>query len=235
VFKSALLASARGVAVARSAPIVVADRLSDLLSLVVLVAIGSMAFTGYGWIALIALALVAGVLVFVVWESLTLRIIDRLAKFNFGVKLAPKLREAYRALQDVTTPTALILMTVVSAVAWALECTALWLILRGLATPTSITLAFFAYATATIAGAIAMLPGGLGGTEATMQKILTSLGGVQTAAAGAATLLVRLATLWFAVVLGYVALVVFRRKYDRNTHTQNEGDAEVPATAASVR
>ena len=84
----------------------------------------------------------------------------------------------------------------------------------------SFALSFFVYGTATIAGAIAMLPGGLGGTELAMRTMLDRLGGVPIAPAAAATLLVRLATLWFAVALGFVALWIFRARYDRGTEAR---------------
>lgn len=216
VFKSALLASARGVPVARSAPIVVADRVTDLLSLVLLVGVGSLSFPGYGWIALVALALVAGVLFFVMVPKVTLALIDLTARMGPLARLTPKLREAFGALRVVTTPGALVIATVISVIAWALECAGLWILQSGLHSPVSISLAFFAYATATIAGAIAMLPGGLGGTELTMRTILHGMGSVATPVAAASVLLVRLATLWFAVVLGFFALAVFRRGFDRH-------------------
>lgn len=216
VFKSVLLASARGVPIATSAPIVVADRLTDLLSLIALVGVGSAMFPGYGWIALTAAAMVAGVLFFVVFEAVALKMIDTVGGFGVGARLAPKLREAYTALRTVTTPGALVWATVISVVAWGMECTALLLILHGLHEPVAPSLAFFAYATATIAGAIAMLPGGLGGTEAVMRQMLISIGHVSVAGAAVATLVVRLATLWFAVLVGFIGLAVFRRLYDRH-------------------
>ncbi|MEI8255126.1 MAG: lysylphosphatidylglycerol synthase transmembrane domain-containing protein [Deltaproteobacteria bacterium] len=226
VFKSALLLSARGTPIAKSAPIVVADRLTDLLSLIVLVAIGGAAFPGYAWIAAIAGGMVAGVLFFVVFETVTLRMIATISGFKLGAGLAPKLEEAYRSLKVMTSPGALIAMTGLSVVAWGLECGALALILKGLGAPVRIEVAFFSYATATIAGAVAMLPGGLGGTEVTMRQMLTAIGRITPAAAGAATLLVRLATLWFAVIVGFVALAVFRRRYDR--HVGAEAKAGSP-------
>ena len=233
VFKSALLASARGTAIAKSAPIVVADRLTDLLSLIVLVAIGSAAFPGYAWIALIAGGMVSGVMFFVLFEALTLKMIATFGGFKLGAKIAPKLEEAYRSLRVVTSPTALLAATALSVVAWGLECAALSLILRGLGAPVRIEVAFFSYATATIAGAIAMLPGGLGGTEVTMRQMLTTIGRITPAAAGAATLLVRLATLWFAVGIGFIALAVFRRRYDRHVTPDSPPEVDGPAVAAS--
>jgi uncharacterized protein (TIRG00374 family) len=56
-----------------------------------------------------------------------------------------------------------------------------------------------------LVGAISFLPGGLGGTEATMIALLVAHG-LPLPESVAATLVVRLATLWFAIVLGLAAL-----------------------------
>jgi uncharacterized protein (TIRG00374 family) len=73
----------------------------------------------------------------------------------------------------------------------------------------------FAYAAPTIVGALAMLPGGVGLTEMGMTGALLEVGGaaVTRSSAGAITVLIRLATLWWAVLLGLVAFWCFRR-YD---------------------
>ncbi|MBL8678443.1 MAG: flippase-like domain-containing protein [Myxococcales bacterium] len=215
VFRSALLASARGTPVALSAPIVIADRVTDLLALVLLVGVGSAYFAGYAWIGLAALALVSAVFFFVFVPAAAELVFVIASKLGPLAKIVPKLREAYGALRTVLSPSAVIATTLVSIVAWGLECVGLWVILRGLGQPTSLALSFFVYGTATVAGALAMLPGGLGGTELTMRTMLTSLGAMPAAPAAAATLLVRIATLWFAVLVGFIALWVFRQRYDR--------------------
>jgi uncharacterized protein (TIRG00374 family) len=215
VFRSALLLSARGTPVARSAPIVIADRVTDLLALVLLVGIGSLQFAGYAWIAAIATLMVAVVIAFVFvrpFAELLFRVLDRIPVLS---KLGPKIREAYAALQTVMSPKAVVMMTALSVLAWGLECLGLWAILQGLQHPAPVALAFFVYATSTIAGALAMLPGGLGGTEVVMRTMLVALGGLPVAPAAAATLLVRLATLWFAIVVGFAALAVVRLNFDR--------------------
>ena len=72
---------------------------------------------------------------------------------------------------------------------------------------------FFAYSASTIAGALAMMPGGLGVTEAGMTGLIQALSGgaIEATAASAATILTRLATLWWAVVVGAIALAILRR------------------------
>ncbi|MGB4441737.1 MAG: lysylphosphatidylglycerol synthase domain-containing protein, partial [Coriobacteriia bacterium] len=61
------------------------------------------------------------------------------------------------------------------------------------------------YGVATIAGAFSFLPGGIGLTEASMAGILMAAG-MGASAASAATLVTRVATLWWSVGVGWVAL-----------------------------
>ena len=74
-------------------------------------------------------------------------------------------------------------------------------------------LAVVIYAGTTIAGALSFLPGGLGVTEGAMTLALVEgAAHFDRASAVAATLLTRLATLWFAVVLGIGFLALARRR-----------------------
>jgi uncharacterized protein (TIRG00374 family) len=107
----------------------------------------------------------------------------------------------------------LLIGTAVAVVAWGLECAALHIILLGLGGDLLTWYAStFAYSASTIAGAVAMMPGGLGVTEASMTGLLQALGDdrMTPAVATAATILVRIATLWYAVAIGVAALGLFR-------------------------
>jgi uncharacterized membrane protein YbhN (UPF0104 family) len=64
------------------------------------------------------------------------------------------------------------------------------------------------YATAILVGALIMLPGGVIGTEGSMVGLLRGIGLTRTDAS-AATIIIRLCTLWFAVVLGLATLGLF--------------------------
>jgi uncharacterized protein (TIRG00374 family) len=75
----------------------------------------------------------------------------------------------------------------------------------------SLSVALFIYAFSMLVGALSFLPGGLGGAEATMVALLM-LNHIAQPQAVAATILIRLATLWFAVVLGVIALTLPERK-----------------------
>jgi uncharacterized protein (TIRG00374 family) len=92
-----------------------------------------------------------------------------------------------------------------SVVAWAAEAWALYLILHWMGLEVSLASAVFIYAISMLAGAMSFMPGGLGGAEAAMVSLLMWKG-VGGAEAVAATILIRMATLWFAVAIGGVAL-----------------------------
>jgi uncharacterized protein (TIRG00374 family) len=96
-------------------------------------------------------------------------------------------------------------------VAWGSEGVAFYYIMHVLGSDLSLPTALFIYAFSMLVGAFSFLPGGLGGFEASMVALLM-INQVAQPQAVAATVLIRLATLWFAVALGVIALTLSERK-----------------------
>ncbi|MBI3902763.1 MAG: flippase-like domain-containing protein [Nitrosomonadales bacterium] len=92
-------------------------------------------------------------------------------------------------------------------IAWGAEGMAFYYIMHVLGSGIPVQVALFIYSFSMLVGAISFLPGGLGGAEATMVALLM-LNNVAQPQAVAATVLIRLATLWFAVGLGIFALTL---------------------------
>jgi uncharacterized protein (TIRG00374 family) len=217
VFKSFLLWESRGISLARTAPIVIAERLTDLLALVVLTTIGSLVLERGA-----AVAILGAVLVGLVVAAVTIRPIGELllaiaSRLPLLSRATPRLREAYESLRVLCGPVSLVLSTALATLSWGLECVALWILVHGFAgAGISLEGATLAYSASTIAGALAMLPGGLGVTEAGMTGLLQVVGsGIDASIATGATLLIRLATLWWAVLLGAIALAIHRARARR--------------------
>jgi uncharacterized protein (TIRG00374 family) len=95
-------------------------------------------------------------------------------------------------------------------VGWGLEGLALQVLLSGFGQNVSLAFCLFFYSTATLAGALIPVPGGLGVTEAMIFEQLVMVAGAPDAVATSAMVLIRLATLWWAVVVGFVSLGVLR-------------------------
>jgi uncharacterized protein (TIRG00374 family) len=158
--------------------------------------------------------LVALILAVVASNSVFSRILSQLEQAPRAVaRFVPKVREAWESLRVITTPRALVLPTMLSVVAWALEGLALWVILRGFAQSTAVPVACFFYAVATLAGALVPVPGGLGVTEGMLEEQLARFGDVDKVTATSAMILTRFATLWFAVLVGFVALSWMRIRF----------------------
>lgn len=213
VFKSAVLARTHGVPLERTAPIVIAERLTDVIGVIVLVVIGSAGFGGGLYWAGVGGALVLLGLVCIVWQAPARWALGALARVPRLVPLVPRLRQAHESLLRVASLDALALPVALSIVGWGLEGVGLHTLLHGFGVSLALSFSLFFYATATLAGAIIPVPGGLGVTEALMQEQLVRIGGAPPGVATASMILIRLCTLWFAVAVGFAALGVLRLRF----------------------
>ena len=79
------------------------------------------------------------------------------------------------------------------------------LVLHALGTAMGLGGSMLVFCLSAVAGAVSLMPGGLGAADFSLLGLLR-LVEVPEAAAIVTTILVRLATLWFAVVLGFLTL-----------------------------
>lgn len=117
------------------------------------------------------------------------------------------LGELLKGIETLLRPRLLAGGIMLGVVAWGAEGVGLALVLWALAAEISLELAVGVYAAAMLGGAVTLLPGGLGGAEAVMIGALIKAG-AGAGVASAATVICRVATLWFAVGLGAVAVCV---------------------------
>lgn len=91
------------------------------------------------------------------------------------------------------------------AIAWGLEGFACYYLLRDLHANISLFHTIFVYAFALLVGAMTFLPAGIGGAELTLLQLLIFYD-VPASTAVAVTIVIRLTTLWFSVLLGMLFL-----------------------------
>ena len=213
VVRSTLLKASDGVPFSRTAPVVVADRLTDLVALVVLSLVGIARHQDY-------LPVVAVTLVLVLAAVGLLGSPRRLRAVLHLLARSPRLQGAARRAEllvessaVVLRPWPLFLLSVLSVLGWGLECIGYWLILHGFPGVTAdLALCTFLWSTTTLIGALSFLPGGIGATEGSLAVLIVRLGsGVTQPVAVASTLLIRGATLWFGELVGSLALASFLR------------------------
>jgi uncharacterized protein (TIRG00374 family) len=174
--KSYFLKQMAKVPVRRSAPVVFAERFTDFFAIVALAGAGGFAF-GHGQRVIgIGAGVTLAVLVVVMNRPWMVRLIDLVSRVRILGRPTSALHEVYDHAYSLLRFRPLVVGFALGVAAWS-------------------------YAFATFFGAITFLPGGLGTTEGSMTG-LAMLQGVARDAASAATIVIRLATLWFAVVLG---------------------------------
>jgi uncharacterized protein (TIRG00374 family) len=91
-------------------------------------------------------------------------------------------------------------------VAWASQGISLVIIIGALGFEVSPLFIVGIYCLSILVGAASFIPGGIGVTEGSIVLLLTSLG-MEPALAIAASIVSRLVTFWFAMVLGLLALL----------------------------
>jgi glycosyltransferase 2 family protein len=103
-----------------------------------------------------------------------------------------------------------------SMIAALAVCVILYLVLGLLGAPISVSLAIGIYATGILAGVLSLLPGGIGSVELVMISLLM-LAGVDQTTATTATLVCRLAALWYSIGLGVITVMRLEVMYDSST------------------
>lgn len=208
VLKSFLLRDEAGVPVRRTAGVVVLERVTDVLALLLLLGLFP-APRGPGWVEGLAFAGSAALLLPLVAPRPVLRVL-RAPGWPGPAGPREVVAEALEAARPLAGARVLGGSIALALGSWALEALALaWLAgAAGAALPLGEAARIHAFAT--LAGAVSMLPGGVGAAEGSMTLLLRARG-LAGPVAAAVTLSLRLCTLWFGVLVGAAALAVGRR------------------------
>jgi glycosyltransferase 2 family protein len=196
-----------GLPVGRGVSVVLAERISDGLAVLILSILGVFAYPQY-WPVF---GLILGTLVIIIIVSqirpLALFFLDIAERIPVVKGIAPGLREFYEGSFALFRPGALLLAVGLGTISWLAEGIGFYLILLGLGVAPGtelLVLSIFILSFSTAVGAASALPGGLGAAEISIAGMLALMINESPAISTSATLLIRLATLWFGVVLGLI-------------------------------
>ena len=216
--KSYLLREISGVPFSRSAPIILAERLTDGIALTLL-AVAGLALFQVGWQVLLVVTL--GALVFIAlsrWRAGMEAVFKWAATKPLVGPRVHHLRSFYESTHELLSPVNLVVAVGLGLVSWFGECLALYFVFVGLGvagSPLLLVQSSFILASSTIAGAALMTPGGLGVAEGGIVGLSQLLLDVSRSLAVSAAILIRLGTLWFGVAVGLVALLLITQRLGR--------------------
>ena len=211
VLKSVLVKEITGDPISKTAPIILAERITDFLSLLIIAIVGAILFDYGGDITIIIAAFFILLIFIISNKKITLPIINFLEKIPLIKKYIHNIHSAYESSYQLLKIKPLILMTALSLVSWSFECFGYYLILLNFNLDFGLLWASFSYSFSTIVGAISMLPGGLGLTEGSLTFLLVQKK-VSLDIAVATTFIIRVVTLWFAVLVGIISLTTISKE-----------------------
>ena len=199
---------------AQTAPSTVVDRLADGLAMAILALLGALVYPQYRSAVLSVLGGIIVVVVISQIRPLALWLLNLGEKLPVVSRFAHPLRELYDSTYELLRLKNLLVGVGIGLVSWSAEGLAFFLVLVGLGVPATFNLALlavFILALSSILGGASSLPGGLGAAEVIMTGMLQILVGLSEDVAATATLLIRFFTLWFAVSLGILTVVIWRK------------------------
>lgn len=196
------------------------ERLLDMLAITLLAVLACVYFPQYQWVAVVTAMVAFGGLI-LLHQRWAIDLLDhqaeRLGRLKKVVKhIVIMLRSAVLLMKNRQLVGGLAL----GVIAWGGEGIGLYLILDAMGASVDLWLAVSIYGVAVLVGALSFLPGGLGGTEAAMALLLIASGVDKSTALGA-TLVCRVATLWFAVALGLISMSINALHPHRSTLQNN--------------
>ncbi len=216
LLKSYLVKEVTKEPISKTFPVVFAERITDFVSLLIITLIGAYIFNfgreiiiGVGIFFLLLLIIISN-------KSIALRLIKLLEKNKFLRNHLTSIHNAYESSYQMLKPLPLIYMTLLSLVSWSFECFGYHIILINFNIEVSFLWAAFSYGFAIIVGAISMLPGGLGVTEGSLTFMLIRNNFPKDLAV-ASTFIVRVVTLWFAVLVGIFSVTLYQNRYGKIT------------------
>lgn len=223
LIKAVLLRRLTGAPLAGTTAIIAAERITDGMAMLVLAGVGLVEFSYGRPLLAMSFFLAAAVVLILQQPRWTAAILDRTRRLPLIGGAADHVAGFFSASNILFRPRLLVGMVGLGAISWFAECLAFFLVLLGLGFDASwrlLLIATFVLAVSSVFGAISMLPGGLGVAEASVAGMLLLLlenDGIGRGTATAATLIIRFATLWFAVLIGFVALAVLSRWLSRRS------------------
>jgi len=213
VFKSYLLNKLNDTSMSRSVPIVFAERATDMIGLIILAAIGFSVFAYGKEVLLFVMAFILFSILVIQSKKICLRLIDFISRIRFFSRFADNLHTLYESAYTLFGLKNVLIAVLISVISWFFECLALFFVLKGFGVDASLLVSTFVFSFSTIAGALSMIPGGLGVAEGSITGLLV-IDGISKAIAVGATLIIRFCTLWFGVLVGMMTLYLYRNKFE---------------------
>jgi uncharacterized protein (TIRG00374 family) len=210
IWKGWLIREINGENLSNTVPVVIVDRVTDVIGLIILSLTGILYYKSGIYVLLILVIIFAAFIIAIKSETISNRLISILE--TRAGRYSGDIKDMHETFKRSLASKYLVGMSLLAVVAWFLECLSIFFVIQGFGQSISLVLSVFLYSFASIVGAVSLIPGGLGVAEATLSGLLVIFGFSSSIAVGAA-LIIRLGTLWYGAILGFLIYTIFKNKF----------------------
>jgi uncharacterized protein (TIRG00374 family) len=185
------------------------ERAFDLVAVLLLASIAISRPDLFIFVLLFVAAFISTLIFFAYHPKFLVRVSESFLRSGFLriAKIVMTLSNGLRGILQWMNISDIALALALGLIAWGLTSYGFLILLKYLGLSLPFLAAFAIYPLAMLAGAASMLPGGLGSTEIAIVALL-AIHGVQLSVASIAAVGIRLATIWFAILCGFISIVI---------------------------
>ncbi len=214
LLKCYLLREHMGAPVGVTSSIVMAERLTDGVSMVILASFGALTYTYGGYLLLAIFIILTVAVLFFHFDILFQNMERQLGKIRFLQRGVGFLREFQGNARKLFSLPGLLFAVGIGVISWGFEGLVIFLAVKAFGGEISVLRSVFVVSFSSLLGALSFLPGGLGVAEGSIMALLL-LAGLGRDMAAATTLVTRFSTLWLGVTIGIGGLYRLKKEFDQ--------------------
>ena len=206
LIKSQLLKTSSNISRTKTVPIVIVEKIYDLIGAILASVIGIIILGMESYLIIIAISVLATIFFFMYHRRSSELVFNQITKLKFFSKYVDNISEFYEVVKKSTNVKAATICILLALTYWFIISAAAYYTLIAFDVNLLDYLKVLAiYATSTLLGAISFIPGGIGITEGSIAGLFT-LNGVDVSTALILSVMIRVLTLWYTVIVGFVSL-----------------------------
>ena len=206
LMKSQILKTSCNIPRARTVPIVVVEKLYDLIGAILASIIGIIILGIDIYLIVIAILFLSVIFFFMYYRPASEIFFKRITKTKFFSKHIDNISEFHAIVKKSTNIKVAITCISLSVTYWFIISIAVYYVLMAFDVNVLDYLTVLAiYTTSILLGAISFIPAGIGITEGSITGLFT-LNGIDVSTALILSVMIRVLTLWYSVCIGFIAL-----------------------------
>lgn len=211
LLKSYLLKERNSIPISQTAPLVMTERLTDGISMIILASFGVLIYD-YGKGILFSVILFMIIIICLAQSPKIInKLINYFTKIKYLKKYVENIRTFYQNTYTLFKIKPLLFAIIIGIISWSFEGLIIFLTLKAMDTKISLLASVFIVSFSSIVGAISMLPGGLLAAEGSIFGLLLLMR-IPKDIATVTTIITRFSTLWLGVLIGIIALFLVQKK-----------------------